>query len=77
MDIRIASYRPNAFTGVTMTASQGAPLGNATVQNAASSSPVNPVTATASVQGQNASRQIANGGGYTDAIRGSLVNILA
>lgn len=79
MDIRIASYRPNAFTGATVTASRGTPLGQATVQNAAGSSPVAPIAATQATTSGQAMGRVAGGdtGGYTDSVRGSLVNILA
>lgn len=70
MDIRVSAYRPNVT--VSTVAQPGNPLATAYVQNASQSGPV------PAVQGIN---QIAdapnNGGGYTDSIRGSLVNILA
>lgn len=70
MDIRIASYRPNVTVSTVSQANN--PLSTSFVQNANQSGPV------PAVAGIN---QIANapnsGGGYTDSIRGSLINILA
>jgi hypothetical protein len=81
MDIRMTSYS-STFGGTNLTHSQNGRASQYTVQNAASSGPVNPVAPARAAESQAASPtldRIAGGdnGGYTDSVRGSLVNILA
>jgi hypothetical protein len=80
MDIRVATYS-SGITASTVSKA-GNPLTTTYVQNAAQSGPVGAVKSVASVPQQSpAASMLANnpgsGGGYTDSIRGSLVNILA
>lgn len=74
MDIRVAAYNPSV-TVSTVTRSNNAGGTSATtyIQNAAQSGPVQAVNNIVPSQGQFAS---ANEG-YTDSVRGSLINILA
>lgn len=75
MDIRVAAYSPSVT--VSTVSKAGNPLATAYVQNAAQSSPV---AAAAPVGNATQSQQLlaANpNDGYTDTVRGSLINILA
>ncbi|PZP38441.1 MAG: hypothetical protein DI585_07355 [Pseudomonas fluorescens] len=76
MDIRVSAYRPNVT--VSTVRNEGNPFATAYVQNANASGPV---TATDPVQAaRNAFDQLAantSSDGYTDSVRGSIVNILA
>ena len=78
MDIRIASYNTGTARPVNVTtfSQKGNPLATAYVQSAAQNGPVNPVPSV-NMLSNSGSRQVANGDGYTDHIRGSLINILA
>ena len=74
MDIRVAAYNPSV-TVSTVTRSNNAGGTSATtyIQNASQSGPVQPVSNITPVGNQLAS---ANEG-YTDSVRGSIINILA
>ena len=75
MDIRVSAYNPVTVSTITRS---GSPFATAYVQNAAQSSPVTPVEATRPVQNAVQSSIAANpNDGYTDSVRGSLINILA
>jgi hypothetical protein len=75
MDIRVAAYNPVTVT--TFASRAGNPLATAYVQNAANSGPVPAVNATTPVQNAVTNSIATTGEGYTDHIRGSLINILA
>lgn len=72
MDIRVAAYGSSVVSTFTNTAGTRA---TSYVQNAETQGPVNAVGAV----GVRPNDQVAegNGGGYTDSVRGSIVNILA
>jgi hypothetical protein len=81
MDIRVQAYRP-----VTVQSFGGAGGRAVAVSDARQGGPVRPVPPVSGNAGQaaanigqavGATRQTANGGGYTDATRGGNVNILA
>lgn len=78
MDIRVASYNTGTARPVNVTtfSQTGNPLATAYVQNAAANGPVQAVNQTHAVQGGRGT-QTANGDGYTDSVRGSIINILA
>ncbi len=70
MDIRVAAYKPS----VTVSTFTNGPTATTYVQNAAQSGPVTAVAAINSVRNQVAAQP---NDGYTDSVRGSLINILA
>ncbi len=74
MDIRVATYNP---VTVTTASRSGNPLATAYVQNAANSGSVAPVAAARPLEDSLKASIANNGEGYTDHIRGSLINILA
>ena len=89
MDIRVAAYNP---VTVSTFSRPGSPLATAVVQNAQQSGPVSAARSTSRVNSSAANaaaeafRNLAPqnqrisqnpSGGYTDSVRGSLVNILA
>jgi len=78
MDIRIASYNTGSARPVNLTtfSKPGSPMATTYVQNAAQSGPV-PAVDAISASRTTQSSQVANGGGYTDSVRGSIINILA
>lgn len=74
MDIRVAAYSPTASAS---SASRSTPTSNA-FATAATQSTGNPVSATAATQNSTQSQIAANpNDGYTDSVRGSIINILA
>ena len=82
MDIRIASYNTGSARPVNLTtfSKPGSPMATTYVQNAAQSGPVpavDAISASRTTQSSQTGSQIANGGGYTDSVRGSIINILA
>ncbi len=78
MDIRIASYNAGTARPVNVStfSKAGSPMATAYVQNAAQSGPVTAVESISAAR-TTPSSQVANGGGYTDSVRGSIINILA
>ena len=78
MDIRVASYNTGTARPVNITtvSQQGNPFATAYVQNSAANGPVQAVNQINAVQNSRGT-QTANTDGYTDAVRGSLINILA
>ncbi len=74
MDIRVAAYNPSVTVStVSRSTSAGATATTTYVQNAAQSGPVQAVNNVPRTGNQFASATE----GYTDSVRGSLVNILA
>ncbi len=78
MDIRVASYNTGTARPVSVTtfSQTGNPFATAYVQNAAANGPVQAVNQASAVSGDRGT-QTANGDGYTDSVRGSIINILA
>lgn len=70
MDIRVAAYKPS----VTVSTFSEGPATTTYVQNAAQSAPVSAASAVNSAASQIAAQP---NDGYTDSVRGSLINILA
>ncbi|RYG62067.1 MAG: hypothetical protein EON60_01215 [Alphaproteobacteria bacterium] len=75
MDIRVAAYNPTTASSSASRTSN--PLSGAYAQNIAASAPVTPVAAARPLQDAVTTSIANNGEGYTDSIRGSLINILA
>lgn len=75
MDIRVAAYSPS--TTVTTVSRSNSPFATAYVQNASQSSPVTAAAAIRPVQDSLTQLAAAPSDGYTDSVRGSIINILA
>jgi hypothetical protein len=73
MDIRVSAYSP--ATTVTTASRAGNPLATAYVQNASQSGPVTAAEAIRPVQNNLVAANPSDG--YTDSVRGSIINILA
>ncbi|RYG62042.1 MAG: hypothetical protein EON60_01270 [Alphaproteobacteria bacterium] len=75
MDIRVAAYNPTTATSSASRSSN--PLSGAYTQSLSNSAPVTPVAAARPLQDAVTTSIANNGEGYTDSVRGSLINILA
>lgn len=74
MDIRVAAYSP---VTVSTFSRAGSSTATTYVQNAATSGPVSAVAPIQQMQDSTRSLASNPSEGYTDSVRGSLVNILA
>lgn len=74
MDIRVTAYNP---VTVSTFSNKGNPFATSVVQNANTSGPVQAIQSLQGAQGNTRTANAGGNGGYTDTIRGSLINILA
>lgn len=78
MDIRVASYNTGTARPVNITtvSQSGSPFTTAYVNNSSANGPVQAVNQVNALPSSSPT-QTANGDGYTDSVRGSIINILA